>query len=99
MPATVEFQLKRFRRDLTDWVRGQLFTQVFAGVEFLQLQRVGNEHPALGAIAIDDFIDDFLVVGESGRDLTTSHVARGVDIEECLVFVNLCAKIGSNKIG
>ena len=68
MPAALERQLDRLRVDRADRIGRQLVAQIFAGVQRFEVQRVGNDDPALFAVAAGDALEKLFVIAKSRRE-------------------------------
>ena len=62
------------------------------------MQRVGNEHPPPGAVAIGDEPNERFIVWQSCRNLRAVHVGGREHIDERLMFIDVVAQAPRDEI-
>lgn len=63
------------------------------------MEGIGDQHPALVAITLLNFLDEFLVVWEGAGDSHALHVSSGEGIDESFFLIHGLAESLGNEIG
>ena len=95
----VERQRRRDRSHTAARMTAQFFSQIFRHEQRVQVQRVGNEHPAMNPISIGDDLQQRLIITDRGGNLCAVHIAGRQSVHERFVFINIFAQTVGNKIG
>src|SRR4051812_41001379 len=85
MPAVSEFQFHRLRINGAYRVGGQLIAQVLASVQRFEMQRVGNDNPAVLAISAGDALEKFFIIAKGRWDFDPFHVTSCEAVEKSLL--------------